>query len=234
MLFVSPDYISEESDAWDGCDPRGGRDNKRDHVRTYDKERSLSLTEFFGERAAKAYGIAAKKGFAENSKDFNCPEPDAEEYDLKSWNITHVRGAWRPAASLDMFMGECAFSQPTDLELPKSVTGESSKTALWQKISAALPHISGFYFFPFGDFALILVSPKNAEYHLYAYSIKDSVLGKRLAEIPWNNYNSHRIVMTQWCSGKYVTKWTDIITKIKERPLPDPVMQIGMKPAAMQ
>jgi hypothetical protein len=234
LLFVSPNYISEEFDAWDGCDARGGRDNKRDHVRIYDRETPLSLTEFFGERTAKAYAIAAKKGFAEISKDFSCPEPDAEEYDLKSWNITHVRGAWRPTASLDMFMGECGFSQPMDVELPKSVTGESSRTVQWAKISAAFPHISDFYFSPFGNYALILVSPKNAEYHLYAYSSKDGVLGKRLAEIPWDNYNSHAIVMAQWCSEKYVAQWTDVITKIKEHPLPNPVIQQVLKPVAMK
>jgi hypothetical protein len=168
------------------------------------------------------------------SNELNCPEPDPEEYDLKSWNIAHERGAWRPTPSLNMFMGECAFSQPMDVELPKSVTGESSRTGLWQKIAAVFPHISDFYFSPLGDYALVLVSPKNGEHHLYAYSTKNSILGKRLTEIPWNSSNSQPIVMAQWCSGKYVSQWTDVITKIKEHPLPDPAIQTGVKPVAMK
>ena len=225
LMFVSPNYIGEEFDAWDGCDARGGRDMRRDHVRILDNGSPVSLTTFFGERAAKAYRVAAKKGFVEISNELNCPEPDPEEYDLKSWNIAHERGAWRPTASLNMFMGECAFSQPMDVELPKSVTGESSRTALWPKIAAVFPHISDFYFSPLGDYALVLVSPKNGEYHLYAYSSKDGILGKRLTEIPWNSSNSQPIVMAQWCSGKYVSQWTDVITKIKEHPLPDAAIQ---------
>jgi hypothetical protein len=234
LLFVSPNYIGEEFDAWDGCDARGGHDMTRDHVRAFDNSSPLSLNEIVGEQAAKAYGVAAEKGFSENSKEFNCPEPDAEQYDLKSWNIKHVRGAWRPIASLDMFMGECAFSHPMNLELPKSVTGEPAQSALWSKITAAVPRVLDFYLSPFGDFALVFVSPKNAEYHLYAYSAKDGVPGKRLAEIPWDNSNSRPIVMAQWSSGKYLSHWTDVITKIKEHPLPAPVAQPGGKPVAIK
>ena len=137
-------------------------------------------------------------------------------------------------ASLDMFMGGCAYGYPMDLELPKSVTGERSKTGLWPKIAAAFPHVSDFYFSPFGDYALVLVSPKDAEYHLYAYSAKNGALNKRLAEIPWDKYNSHPIVMTQWSSGKCVSQWTDVITKIKDHPSPDPVVQSGGKPVAIK
>jgi hypothetical protein len=74
LLFVSPAYLAENFDDYDTCDPRGGRDTNRHDVRTLDGGAPISLTEFFGERAAKQYGLAAKKGFTENTKDYNCPE----------------------------------------------------------------------------------------------------------------------------------------------------------------
>jgi hypothetical protein len=227
LHFVSPGYIAEEFNAWDGCDPRGGRDTLRDNVRPIEKGEPVSLEEFFGERAAGAYSLAAKKGFAENSKEYNCPAPDPKRYDLKSWKIGHLRGSWLAVASLNEFTGGCAFWYPTDLVLPKSVTGEVPKMGLWRSIASAVPHLSDFYLSPLGDYALVLVNPKNGEYHLYAYSAKSGVLGKRLAEIPWENSNSHPIVMAQWSTGKYVAQWTAAIQKIKDHPLQDPVVRPG-------
>jgi len=225
LRFVSPGYIAEEFSAWDGCDPRGGHNTLRDDVRPIEKGEPVSLAEFFGERAAGAYGIAAKRGFAENSKAYNCPAPDAKRYDLKSWHIAHVRGAWMALASLNEFMGECAFWYATDLALPKSVTGEVPKTGLWRGMASTVPHLTDFYLSPLGDYALVLAEPKNAEYHLYAYAVKDGVLGKRLAEIPWINSSSYPIVMAQWSTGKYVAQWTAVIRKINDHPLPEPVVR---------
>jgi hypothetical protein len=225
LLFVAPGYIAEEFNAWDGCDPRGGRDTHRDDVRPIDKAEPISVVEFFGERAAAAYSIAAKKGFAENNKEYNCPEPDAGNYDLKSWHIAHVRGTWLAVASLNEFMGECAFWYPTDLALPKNVTGEAPKTGLWRSIASAVPHLNDFYLSPLGEYAPVLVKPRTAEYHMYAYAMKDSVPGKRLAEIPWQDSSSYPVVMAQWSSGKYVAQWTAAIQKINDHPLPEPVVR---------
>jgi len=225
LLFVSPGYLAEQFNAWDSCDARGGHDITRDDVRPLDNGAPMTLAELFGERAEGAYSSAAKKGFAENSKDYNCPEPDPERYDLKSWNIGHVQGAWRPFAALNEFMGECAYAFPTDLELPKSVTGETPKGAQLRAVAGAIPLLSDFFLSPLGDYALVLVSPKNAEYHLYAFTAKNGVPGKRLAEIPWDNWNSHPIVIAQWSSGKYVAQWTDALQKIQEHPLPEPVVR---------
>jgi hypothetical protein len=190
-----------------------------------DDESPVNLTDLFGDRAANAYGLAAEKGFTENSKEWNCPEPDPERYDLKSWAIAHVQGEWRPIASLNEYTGGCAFKHPMDLSLPKRVTGEALKTGLWSTLAAEIPHLSDFYLSPLGDYALVLISPKYAEeYHLYAYSAKNGVLGKRLMEFPWENYYTHSIVMAQWSSGKYVQQWTAAIKKIKDHPLPSPVV----------
>lgn len=225
LAFVSPEYLGERFDAWDGCDPRGGHDLHRDDVRPIEKGEPVSLTDFFGERAAAAYSLAAKKGFAERTKDYSCPAPDPKLYDLKSWNVNHVRGAWVAVASLDQWMGECAYWYPLALALPKSVTGEMPKAGLWRSMASAVPHLLDFYLSPVGEYALVLVNPKNADYHLYAYSVKNGVLGKRLAEIPWENFNSHPIVMAQWSTGKYVAQWTAAIQKIKDHPLQDPVVR---------
>src|SRR5215472_13896267 len=157
LLFVSPTYLAEQfENAWDGCDGRGDQYTTRNVVRTLDNGPPISLDEFFGDRAAKAYKVAAKKGFAENSKEFNCQEPDPEQYDLKSWGITHYHGGWSPAASLNELRGGCAFGYPTDLALPKSVTGEESKASLWPIIAATVPHLSDFYLSPIGDYAIII------------------------------------------------------------------------------
>jgi hypothetical protein len=224
LLFVSPAIISQQFDSWDGCDARGGRDQSRDEARRFEDPTPLSMSEFFGERASAAYSKAVDQGFAINSKEVNCPTPDSDEYDLKSWQVVHVRGAWHAAAAMDSIMGECAFPYPTELVLPKSVSGEISKAALWPALAKAIPHLSDFYFSPLGDYALVLVSPKTFEYHLYAYSAKNGALDKRLAEIPWENTNSHPIVMAQWSAGKYVPQWTAVLQKIKDHPLPDPVL----------
>lgn len=225
LLFVSPAYLAENFDDFDTCDPRGGRDTNRDNVRPLAGGAPISLAEFFAERATTQYSLAAKKGFRENSKDYNCPAPDPEKYDLKSWGIAHVRGAWLPVAAVDEFMGECAFGHPIDLPLPKGVTGEPPRATLWPAIASAVPHLSDFYLSPLSDYALVLVTPKNAEYHLYAYSAKNGIPKKRLAEIPWDNATSHPIVMAQWSSGKYVPQWTVAIQKIQDHPLSAPVVR---------
>jgi hypothetical protein len=81
--------------------------------------------------------------------------------------------------------------------------------------------------------AAVLQSPNCAQrvaensYPVYAYSAKDGVLGKRLAELPWENSNSHPIVTAQWSSVKYVAQWTEAIQKIKDHPLPEPVVRPG-------
>jgi hypothetical protein len=128
-------------------------------------------------------------------------------------------------AELDQWMGECAFGHPIDLPIPKSVTGEALRGTLWPTIAGAVLHLSDFYLSPLGDYALVLVAPKNAEYHLYAYTARNGVPKKRLAEIPWDNFNSHPIVMAQWSSGKYVAQWTATIQKIRDHPLPEPVVR---------
>jgi hypothetical protein len=224
LLYVSPAIFSQQFDSWDGCDARGGRDQSRDEVRHFEDSAPLSMADFFGERTTAAYSKALEQGFAENSKEYNCPDLEADEYNLKSWQVVHVRGAWHAAAAMDSIMGECAFQYPTALVLPKSVTGEVSKAALWPAMAKAVPHLSDFYFSPLGDYALVLMSPKNFEYHLYAYSAKNGELGKMLAEIPWENTNSHPIVMAQWSAGKYVAQWTEVLQKIKDHPLPDPIL----------
>jgi len=225
LLFVSPTYLAENFDDWDRCEARGGHDTKRDDVHSLDDEIRVSLQDLFGDQATKEYSAAVQKGFVESQKDYNCPEP-TERYDLKSWNITHLRGAWRPAAADDEFMGECVFIHAMNLPLPKRVTGESPKPAPWSLFARAIPHLSDFYLSPLGDYALALVSPKNADYHLYAYSVKNGAPDKRLAEIPWENYNSRPIVMAQWSSGKYVAAWTDAIQKITEHPPAVPVVRV--------
>ena len=233
LLFVSPAYISEEFNSGQAdCDGRGGHDVTRNEVRTFDTDVPLSLDEFFSAQAAKAYRVAATKGFAEVTKDFNCPEPNPQSYDLKSWAITHDRGVWSPTASLDEWQGECAFGHPMDLTLPKNVTGEVSRAALWPAMAAAVPHLSDFYLSPLGDYAIVTANPKNADYHIYAYSVKAGVLGKRLAEITWDPYNSYSFVMAQWSSGKYVQQWTDAIQNIKDHPLPAPILKPAVSPAA--
>jgi hypothetical protein len=232
LIFVSPSYISEEFNRNQAdCDGRGGHDVTRNEVRAFDTDVPLSLDEFFSAQAAKAYRVAARKGFVEVTKDYNCPEPDPAQYDLKSWAILHDRGAWSPAASLDQMQGECAFSHRMDLPLPKSVTGEASKASLWPALSAAVPHLTDFYLSPLGDYAILITNPKNADYHLYAYSVQAGVLGKRLAEITWDSYNPYVFIMAQWSTGKYVQQWTDTIQKINDHPLPAPVVKPTDKPA---
>jgi hypothetical protein len=233
LLFVSPSYISEEFNTNQAdCDGRGGHDVTRNDVRTFDAGVPISLDEFFGEQAAKAYRVAARKGFAEVTKDFNCPEPNPQSYDLKSWAITHDRGIWSPTASLDEMQGECAFGHPMDLTLPKNVTGEVSRAALWPAMAAAVPHLSDFYRSPLGDYVVLITNPKNSDYHIYTYSVKAGVLGKRLAEITWDPYNSYTFVMAQWSAGKYVQQWTDAIQNIKDHPLPAPILKPAASPAA--
>jgi hypothetical protein len=173
LTFVSPTHISEEFDSNDNCDARGGHDQLRDDVRLIEGSTTASLADVLGAPAAQAYATAAKRGFAEISKEFNCPEPDPAQYDLKSWTIAHREGAWVPVANINQFQGECAFPQNVDLPLPKTITGESSKSALWRAFAAAVPHLSDFFLSPLGDYALVLIEPKNGEFHLYAYSIQN-------------------------------------------------------------
>ena len=233
LLFVSPAYISEESNSGQAeCDGRGGHDVTRNEVHTFDQDVPIGLDEFFGARAAKSYSVAARKGFAEVTKDFNCPEPNPQRFDLKSWAIRHDRGVWAPAASVDEWQGECAFSYTMDLTLPKNVTGETSKAARWPAFAAAVPHLSDFYVSPLGDYVIVITNPKNADYHIYTYSVRAGVLGKRLSEITWDPYNSYTFVMAQWSSGKYVQQWTDAIKNIKDHPLPAPILKPAANPAA--
>src|SRR5262249_648968 len=149
-----------------------GRDITTNDVRLFDGKDPIALGDLFGAPAAAAYAAAAKKGFVELSKETNCPEPGEEEYDLKSWEILRQRGAWVPGASLNMYHGECAYVHPMTLRLPKSVTGETVKPELWRAFAAALPHLSDLFVSPLGDYALVLVAPKNFEYHLYAYTVQ--------------------------------------------------------------
>jgi hypothetical protein len=226
LLFVSATYIAEDFNDSDRCEARGGHDITRDDVRSFDDGTHLSLADLFTAQAAKAYAVATQKGFAENGKDFNCSEPDPQNFDLKSWNITHLRGAWRPVAAPDQWTGECAFTYPVNLPLPKSITSESPKPASWQAFAGAIAHLTDFYLSPAGDYALVMVMPNNYDYRLYAYSVENGVPGKRLAEIPWENSNSRPIVMAQWSSGKYVAAWTDAIQKITEHALAVPVARM--------
>ncbi len=225
LLFVSPEYFAEEFNASDRCDARGGHDVTRDEVRPLNAGDPISLTALFADQAAPAYSAASDKGFAENSKEINCAEPNPDAYDLKSWSIAHARGAWHPVAAINEFMGECALKYQMNLALPRNVTGEVSKTSLWAAMAKAVPHLSDFYLSPLGDYALVLVAPKNFEYHLYAYAVRNGVLANRLAEIPWENVNVRPVVMAQWSSGKYVPQWTEAIQKIHDHPLPGPVVR---------
>lgn len=220
IVFVSPTHLAEQFNDYDRCDPRGGRDTTRDDVRALDNPAPINLTDLFGPSAIDFYRSAAKKGFAEISKDYNCPEPDEEQFDLKSWHIAHRLGSWTPMASLNQWMGECAYPYQLALTLPKSVAGEVSSALLWKSFSAAVPHLEDFFVSPLGNYALILVSAKDFDHHLYAYSIQNGVPAKRLAEIPWDNYNSYFIVTAQWSSAKYVPQWTAAIQKIQSQPLP--------------
>lgn len=232
ILFVSPTHLAERFNDYDRCDPRGGRDTTRDDVRALDDPAPISLTDLFGAAAANSYRSAEQKGFAENSKDYNCPEPDDERFDLKSWSVSHRRGAWAPLASLNQWMGECVYSYQMNLTLPKAITAEVSKAEHWKSFAAAVPHLEDFFLSPLGDYALILVSPKNADYHLYAYSVQNGALAKRLAELPWDNYNSYPVVMAQWSSAKYVPQWTAAIQKIQSQPLPAAVPQYPLASSA--
>lgn len=143
----------------------------------------------------------------------------------------HDRGVWLPAASLDEWQGECTFGHPMDLTLPKTVTGEASKAALWPAFAGAVPHLSDFYLSPLGDYAVLITNPKNSDYHIYAYAVKAGILGKRLAEITWDPYNSYAFVMAQWSAGKYVQQWTDTIQNIQAHPLPAPILKPAPSPA---
>lgn|GEM_PF-5708457 len=222
ISFVSPTHVSEAFDDMDTCDPRGGRDWSHDDVRSLDAGKFLSPKEVFAERAAQAYAAAAKRGFAENSKEFNCPEPDADQYDLTSWSIGHVKGSWVAIANLNEFMGECAFPGQIDVPLPKSITGETSKPGLWKSFAAAVPHLSDFFLSPLGDYALIVVEPKNGEYHLYGYSVKNGLPAASLGEIGSLVGGTNVIVMAQWCSAKYVPQWSAVLQKIADHPLAAP------------
>jgi hypothetical protein len=223
ILFVSPTHVSEYFNDYDRCDARGGHDLTDEDVRPLDNFAPISLADLLGDSAAKSYRLAAQKGFAENSKEYNCPEPDPERFDLKSWRISHRHGTWTPYASLTQYMGECTYFYQTDLTLPKSVTGEAAQARLWKSFAAAVPHVEDFFLSPLGDYALILVSAKTNDHHLYAYSIQNGVPAKRLAEIPWDIGNSHHVVMAQWSSAKYIPQWTSAIKKIQDHPLPDAV-----------
>ena len=223
ILFVSPTHISEYFNDSNRCDARGGHDLTHEDVRPLDKFAPISLADLFADSALKAYRSAVQKGFAENSKEYNCPEPEPERFDLKSWRISHRHGAWTPYASLTQDMGECAFFYPTNLTLPKSLSGEASKADLWKPFAAAVPGLEDFFLSPFGDYALILISPKINDHHLYAYSIQNGVPAKRLAEIPWDIGNSHPVAMAQWSSAKFLPQWTSAIKKIQDHPLPDAI-----------
>jgi hypothetical protein len=228
ITFVSPTYVSEDFDDVDTCDPRGGHDQAYNDVRSLDSADPVSLSDVFPEGAAKAYALAARKGFAENSKEFNCPPPYPDKYDLKSWNIQHVKGAWAPFANLDQWQGQCAFPYQIDLQLPKSVSGEVPKAGAWKAFASAIPHLSDFFLSPLGDFALVLVQLKNGEFHLYAYSVQAGVPAKQLAEIPgYIGAATNAVVMAQWCSGKYVPQWTAVLQQINDHPLPAPVPQLN-------
>lgn len=223
ILFVSPTHISEYFNDYNRCDARGGHDLTREDVRPLDTFAPTSLADLFGDSATKAYRLAEQKGFAENSKEYNCPEPEAERFNLKSWRISHRRGAWTPFASLTQYMGECTFFYPTSLTLPKSVTGEASKADLWKSFAAAVPHLEDFFLSPFGDYALIFISPKINEHHLYAYSVQNGAPVKRITEIRWDFGDPRAIVMAQWSSAKFVPQWTSAIKKIQDHLLPDAV-----------
>lgn len=221
--FVSPTHVSEYFNDYDRCDARGEHDLTHEDVRSIDNFARISLADLFGDSSAKAYRSAEQKGFVENSKVYNCPEPDAERFDLKSWRISHRHGAWTPFASLTQYMGDCAYSYPTDLALPKSIAGEASKAALWKSFVAAVPHLEDFFLSPLGDYALIFISPKINDHHLYAYSVQNGVPARRLAEIRWDFGDPQTVVMAQWSSAKYLPQWTAAIKKIQHDLLPEPV-----------
>lgn len=227
ILFVSPTHFAEEFNDYNSCDARGGHDVTRDDVDSLDKWSPISLADLFGDRATKSYRIAEQKGFAENNKEYNCPEPDVEQFDLKSWQVSHWHGAWTPYASLNQYMGECAYFYQTNLTLPKSITGESSKGELWKSFASAVPHLEDFFLSPSGDYALILISGSTYDHHLYAYSVENGLPTKRLAELPWDVSNSHQIVMAQWSSAKYLPAWTSAIQKIHDHPLPGAILKLA-------
>jgi hypothetical protein len=81
-----------------------------------------------------------------------------------------------------------------------------------------------FYLSPLADYALALVAPKNADHHPYAYAVRNGALRRMLVEIPWEDSNSHPIVMTPWSAGKYGAQWSAALRKIKDHPLPDPLL----------
>jgi hypothetical protein len=223
ISFVSPTHLSEAFDDVDTCDPRGGHDQAHNIVRSLDSSKPLSLADVFADRAANAYSAAAAAGFAENSKDFNCPEPDPDHYDLTSWSIAHRKGSWLPLANLNQFMGECAFLYPLALQLPKSITGETPRPGLWKAFGAAVPHLADFFLSPLGDYALVVVEPKKGEFRLYAYSVLDGVPARQMGEIPIQIGRISVGVMAQWCSPKYLSQWSAVLQKIGDHPLPAPI-----------
>jgi hypothetical protein len=223
ITFVSPTHVSESFDDVDTCDARGGHDQAHNIVRSLDSSKPLSLADVFAGRAANAYSAAAAAGFAENSKDFNCPPPDPDQYDLTSWSIAHRQGAWVPVANLNQFMGQCAFDYPLALQLPKSITGETPRPGLWKVFAAAVPHLADFFLSPLGDYALVMVEPKQNEVHLYAYSVLNGVPAKQMGEIPIQLSGISVGVMAQWCSPKYLSQWSAVLQKISDHPLPAPI-----------
>jgi hypothetical protein len=92
-------------------------------------------------------------------------------------------------------------------------------------MAKAVPHLSDFYLSPLGDYALMLVAPRDFEYHLDAYAVRNGVPANRLGEIPWENVNIRPVVMAQWSSGKYVAHWTETIQGIRDHSLPGPVVR---------
>ena len=66
-----------------------------------------------------------------------------------------------------------------------------------------------------GDYALVLVAPKETKFHLYGYAATVGIPTNQLVEIPRENVNVRPLVNDSVVSGKYVAKWTEVILKIK-------------------
>jgi len=75
----------------------------------------------------------------------------------------------------------------------------------------AIPHLSDFDVSPLGDYALVLVALWKRSFISLDTPQRKAFRQNQLAEIPWENVNVRPVVMTQWFSGKYVAKWTEVI-----------------------
>lgn len=172
-------------------------------------DNSIDLISLYGEKGKESYE-KAKEQVIQRSKNNFLKNIKSLESDYKNITLVRKEGKWAIESRINLKKSTGYVKFYPDLSPVRALLNYDGTVISWNKMKELKPAIRDFICAPNGR---IIITLEHDKLKVYECDIESNKIGKELGSISIGE--SDDIIMSEWATGIFVSRWTNVIREYK-------------------